>query len=333
MRRAIIISILFGLFASVPSTGFARSGRWDRNAVYTARVAALKKTIAQHPNDPRPLVALAAFYLKPLAPREVAAADGKIRRVMVPLRSERQRSIKDIYAVPWVFRGDPHLAWPLLVRALKLDPNNPEAIREMAMLYRMKHDLDRMQPYMEAALRNNPMDLDMCRLFLDHRTALARVLNDQAAALRTPRTWTEDRPDGRYRVTQNPSRADLERAAQLDRQAQNVRREAIKPLHDLAGRLKNDPRTKTNAAMKSEWYFATAIYLDWIGELNKSAGTAVAALRIDPTNLDALDFIVDILRGTHTYVKMRTYKVILDRWEGADSTPVVIKPEPRGPRR
>ena len=332
MRRAVIIAILFGLAAGGLSTGLARAGKWDRNAVYAARVSVLKQAIAQRPNDPRPLVALAAFYLKPLAPRKVAAADGKIRRVMVPLRNERQRSIKDIYAVPWVFRGDPHLAWPLLVRALKLDPNNPGAIREMAMLYRMKHDLDRMRPYMEAALRNNPMDLDMCRLFLDHRTALARVLNDQAGALLTPRTWTEDRPYGRYRVTQYPSRADRERAAQLDRQAKDVRRKAIRPLHDLSGRLKNDPRTKTNPALKSEWYLATAIYIHWIGELDKSAGTAVAALRIDPTNLDALDYIIDTLRHAHTFSKMRTYKAILDRWEGVDSTPVIIKPKPRGPK-
>jgi hypothetical protein len=74
MRSAIITSILFGLDAGVPPIGLARAGKWDRNAVYAARVSALKQAIAQHPKDPKPLVALAAFYLKPLAPREVAAA-------------------------------------------------------------------------------------------------------------------------------------------------------------------------------------------------------------------------------------------------------------------
>jgi len=128
------VSTLFGLVAGVPSTGLAQSGRWDRNAVYAARVVALKKAIEQHPND-------------------------------------------------------------------------PGAIREKAMLYRMKYDLDRMRPYMEAALR------------------------------------------------------------------------------------------------------------------------------FGPTHLDALDYIVDILRNTYTYGKVRPYKALLDRWECADSTPVIVKSKPRGPRR
>jgi hypothetical protein len=43
MRRAIIMSILFGLLAGLPSTGFTKAGKWDRNAVYAARVAALEQ--------------------------------------------------------------------------------------------------------------------------------------------------------------------------------------------------------------------------------------------------------------------------------------------------
>jgi tetratricopeptide (TPR) repeat protein len=301
--------------------------------VYAAREAELKRAIAARPHAPDALVDLAAFYLKPLAPREVEAADGKVRRVMVPLRPEITPHIKDIYAVPWVFRGDPAAARPLLKQALERQPNHPRAVREMAMLLRMTNNLDAMRPYMEAALKNNPLDLDLCRLYLDHRTALARVLNDQAAALRTPRIWEEDRADGRYRVTQNPSAADLERARQLDDQAQQVRREAIQPLQRLAGALKKDPALETTPAKKSTWYLATAIYLHWIGELEKAAGTAGAALRNDPTNLDALDYIVDILRGTHTKDKLATYKAILDRWTGGDSKPTFLEPKPLRPKR
>jgi hypothetical protein len=107
---------------------------------------------------------------------------------------------------------------------------------------------------------------------------VARSLNDQAAMLRTPRVWEEDRADGRYRVTQHPSPADLERARRLDEQAQQARREAIQPLQRLAGTLKKDPTLETDPAKKSTWYLATAIYYHWIGELEKSAGTAGAAL-------------------------------------------------------
>jgi hypothetical protein len=332
MGRTVAIALLVGLVTGLTALAPAPAVAWDRDAVYAAREAELKVAIARSPNDPQPLVALAAFYLKPLAPRDVAAADGQVRRVMVPLRNEWTGPIKDIYAVPWVFRGDTEAARPLLKRALELDPNNVPAMREMAMLYRMRGDLDRMRPYMEAALRADPMDLDMCRLYLDHRTALARVLDDQAGILRTPRISYEDRADGRYRVTTYPSQADLGRAKQLDAQAQNARRDAIKPLQNLAGALKRDPRSQSVPAWQSKWRLTTAIYFAWIGELEKSAGTAVAALRMDPTNLDALDYIVDTLRLTHTNDKLPTYKAILDRWMGADSQPVIIRAKPRGPK-
>jgi hypothetical protein len=46
-----------------------------------------------------------------------------------------------------------------------------------------------------------------------------------------------------------------------------------------------------------------------------------------------LDFLVDILRGTHTKDKLATYKAILDRWAGADTTPIALKPRTMGPKR
>ena len=62
---------------------------------------------------------------------------------------------------------------PLLKKALELKLNHARAVREMAMLLRMKNNLDAMRPYMEAALKNDSLDLDMCRLYLDHHTAVA----------------------------------------------------------------------------------------------------------------------------------------------------------------
>jgi tetratricopeptide (TPR) repeat protein len=332
MRR-IALAVVLGLAALAPLVAEAQPA-WDRQAVYATREAQLKKTIDARPADAQPLVDLAAFYLKPVAPRDVEAADGVRRRVMVPLRNEWVvEGIKEIYAVPWVFRGDPDLARPLLRRALEINPKHSQAIRESAMLLRMKSNLDGMRPYMEAALGRDPLDLDMCRLYLDHRTAAARVLNDRAVDLRTPRSWEEQRADGRYRVTRNPSPADYARANELDKQAQGARREAIKPLENLARVLKNDPQREADPAKKSKWNLATAVYHHWLGELEQAAGSAGAALRADPTSLDALDFLVDILRGTHTKDKLATYKTILDRWAGADTTPIALKPRTMGPKR
>jgi tetratricopeptide (TPR) repeat protein len=307
---------------------------WSRDAAYAQRVSTLQAAIAARPNDPNALVDLAAFYLKPVAPRTVAAADGQVRTFLVPLRNEViPGGIKNTYAVPWVFRGDTSAAWPLLSKAIALDPRNVRAARELAMYYRMRGDLDRMRPYMEIALRQNPLDLDMCRLYLDHRTGLARVLNDQAVDLRTPRMHEEDRADGRYQVTTLPSAADYARARQLDAQAQDARRDAIGPLQALAKALRDDPARPSTPAKQAKWRLATAVYFQWIGELEKAAGTAGAGLREDPTDLDSLDYLIDILRGTRTTATHAQYKAILDRWMGADSTAVVPAEAPRGPRR
>jgi tetratricopeptide (TPR) repeat protein len=311
----------------------AHAQSWDRDAAYAQRVADLKKRVETNPNDVDALVNLGAFYLKPLAERTVEAADGKVRTFLVPLRNEVTPRIKNIYAVPWVFRGDTSAAWPFLKQAITLDPKHSRAARELAMYYRMRNDLDRMKPYMEQALQADPLDLDMCRLYLDHRTALARVLNDQAGALRTPRVHEEDRADGRYRVTTHPSEADLARAKQLDAQAQDARRDAIKPMTNLARMLKEDPTRETTPAKQAKWRLATAIYFHWIGELDKAAGTAGAGLREDPTNLDCLDYVVDILRGTRTKDKLAQYKAVLDRWGGVDSSPVLVEDKPSGPKR
>ena len=328
-RLNIVLATLLWL-ALVP----AHADVWNRDTVYAGRVAALQAAIAARPNDANALVDLAAFYLKPLAPRTVEAADGQVRTFNVPLRNEIiPEGIKNTYAVPWVFRGNTSAAWPLLTKALAIDPRNARAAREMAMYYRMRGDLDRMKPYMEAALRQNPLDLDMCRLYLDHRTGLARVLNDQAIDLRTPKSHEEDRPDGRYRVTTHPSEADLARANELDRQAQDARRDAIGPLQRLAGALKDDPSRPTTPAKQAKWRLATAVYFQWIGELEKAAGTAAAGLREDPTDLDSLDYVVDLVRGTRTRDKLAEYKAILDRWGGVDSSPTIPEAAPRGPRR
>jgi tetratricopeptide (TPR) repeat protein len=307
---------------------------WDRDAVFAAREAQLKQAIASRPSEAQPLAELAAFYLRPVAPREIEAADGVRRRVLVPLRNEWiVEGIKQTFAVPWVFRGDPDRARPLLARALELQPGHPLAVRESAMMHRMKIDLDRMRPFMEAALRRDPMDLDMCRLYLDHRTAGARTLNDLAAGLRQPVITEEERSDGRYRITRSPSAADYARANEYDRQAQAARREAIIPLNRLAAALKNDPQRAGDPVKEAKWHLASAVYRQWIGELEKSAGSASLALRADPTNLDALDFLVDITRGTRTRDRYAEYKAILDRWSGADSTAIRTAGRRMGPRR
>ncbi|MEP7306613.1 MAG: hypothetical protein ABJA98_13935 [Acidobacteriota bacterium] len=297
-------------FASTP----VRTQVWNRDTVYAQRVAELQRAIAARPTDPNPLLDLGAFYLKPLARRTVEAADGKVRPVDVPLRNEIiPEGIKDTIAASWVFRGDTSAAWPYLAKAIQMDPRNVRAARELAMYYRMPGDFDRMKPYMEAALRANPLDLDMCRLHLDHRTLLAKTGKDLAFDVRQPKVRYEDRGNTRYRIVVEPSAADLAKAAQYERDTVGVRREAVAPLQKLAAVLSADPTRPSTPAKQATWRLATAIYFEWTGELEKAAGTAAAGLREDPTCLDCLDYVIDIVRGTRTVASHAQYKAILDR--------------------
>ena len=299
---------------AVPLVRARTAANWNRDEVYADRVGELKRAIAARPKAPDPLVALGAFYLRPLGPREIRTPDGQPRRVMLPLRDPwRESGGKTVYAAPWVFRGDPIAAKPYLDKALKLNANHLGAIRQTAMRLRMRHNLDAMQPYVRRVLAADPLDLDMARLYLDYHTAAASNLNRQAAALREPRVSYENRADGRYRITTYPSAADKARAAELDAQAQANRRQAVQPLQRLGGALKG------NKAQKQKYDLANAIYYYWIGKLETAAGAVNSALKIDPTNLDALDFMIDLAAGTHTAALRNKWQGLLDGWIGTSA--------------
>lgn len=308
-------------------TGPASADPFDRDAAYRQRVNELQKDIAADPGDADALVALAAFYLNPTVMREVEAADGQVRKCPAPLRSEQVvGGIKEIYAVPWVFRGDVDAAMPLLHRAVGIDPKHHNAHRQLALAYRMKEDVVTMQQHVLKALEINPHDLMMARLHMDFHVVQAALCNQEAARLRTPHTYEEERADGIYEVTVWPSEADKAQAAQLDAKAQEHRRESIKPMRNLMLVTKGKPEYKNTHDM------ANAMYYHWIGELGTAGGAAKAALAADPTDLVALDYLIDLTRGTHTPDLYQQYKAIRDRWAGADTKVERVSPPSRGPR-
>lgn len=289
---------------AIPLVQARQAKNWNREKVYSQREMELKRLVSASPGNPDALVALAQFYLRPLATRQVVDQKGKFKNVLLPLRDEwREFGGKSVYAVPWVFRGDPDLARPLLKRALKMNPNHHGAMRAYAMTLRMKHDLDRMQPYVKRALAIQAIDLDMARLYLDYYTSGARVLNDQAAQLREPSVRYEDRADGRYKITTPASAADKAKAKELDRQAQDWRRQAPMALKRVA------EATKRNPSQKITYDLANAVYYHWLGELERSGGAIKSALKLDPYNFDAIEMMIDLATGAHT-------SDLRDKWKG-----------------
>ena len=289
---------------AIPLVQARQAKNWNREEVYANRETELKRLVSASPGNPDPLVALGQFYLRPLATRQVTDQIGKTKEVLLPLRDEwRESGGKSVYAVPWVFRGDPDLARPLLKHALKMNPNHHGAMRAYAMVLRMKHDLDRMQPYVKRALAIQAIDLDMARLYLDYYTSGARVLNDQATQLREPSVRYENRADGRYKITTPASASDLAEADRLDRQAQDWRRQAPVALKRVAS------GTKGNRSKKITYDLANAVYYHWLGELEQSGGAIKSALKEDTYNFDAIEMMIDLATGTHT-------SDLRDKWKG-----------------
>lgn len=344
-------SRLRGAADRMPGSAGSGASGWDRDAVYRAREAGLKQAIAAHPNDPDALVALASFYLRPLAPRVVQAADGKVHRVMVPLRNQIRPTMK--YAVDisplnfWMFRGDPQAAYPLLQKALALDPHDARAIREMAMLYRQEQDLVHMRPYMEAALENDPTDLDMVRLYMDYQRGLALQLQSEAGALEGGHHSETEGPcvgGGQCRILHDspPTPAELARAHQLEAQAKQARQDAYNRLESFARALSNDPQVNSDPRKAAEWAMASALRAAWLGDWNDAVGTAIKALRYDPTYLDALDLATTVLRyavPSGNAQNLQDFKAahdryiaLLDLWNGGDSTPIEVPFTKRGTR-
>jgi hypothetical protein len=107
MRRiglAVVLTVGLTLAPLVAATEQA----WDRHAVFAAREAQLKQAIENRPADPQPLVDLAAFYLKPVAPRDVEAAAGSPTRRCGRTRRAWTRSISS-----WTSRAGriPKTSW------------------------------------------------------------------------------------------------------------------------------------------------------------------------------------------------------------------------------
>lgn len=219
---------LLAVIATAPS--FFAATSWDLQAAYHAREAALKAAVEARPKNVQALLDLAAFYLRPAAPREVRTMDGSIRTVMVPLKPARRIAVTRLIDNLWTFNGDPDLAKPLLDRAVQLDGRNPAVLRLVAYYLRMKDALGSIEDYLTPAMAADPQDLDLIHIYFDWQMELARQLNEQAEMLRAPTWLTERRGDRLYKVLTPAGPGAVAQANDLDAQADKCRTEAIRPV-------------------------------------------------------------------------------------------------------
>lgn len=141
--------------------------------------------------------------------------------------------------------------------------------------------------------RNNP---DALRLYAKFRVMRANQMSNEAAMLRQERCSTsrsEQDLGDRIRVTETttcipPSPADLQRAAQLDAQAAELRRRA---------------RAAMEAAIKAtkgtvEGYLIQADLHLWDGDLDVAQADLQQAVKLDPKSLEAQDQLVQFYART-----------------------------------
>lgn len=314
-----------GLVIALALTGRTLAAdNWDVAAAYQAREASLKAEVTAKPDDAQPLLDLAWFYMRPAAPREVRTMDGDTRTVMVPLRPARRIAVTRIIDNLWTYNGDPDLAKPLLEKALQLDAKNPAVLRQVAYYLRMKDALGSIEEYLKPAMQADSGDLDMVHIYFDWQMEMARQLNEQAEMLRQP-TWLTEQRWGRTEKVLTPASPAAEAdARELDAKADMCRSEAVRPLLELIHVLKNDPKLETDGKLRAKYFMAHTIYYYWKGQQNISAQAAGEALKADPTNADAVMYIV---YGFAPFKQQPPYKALLEEWTGRP----VAEPDQRQP--
>jgi hypothetical protein len=219
---------------------------------------------------------LTGFLVRPTISSEVAI-DGKTVAASIPC-------------------GQPDLdtASHLLAAVLRAHPTNLRALEQSALLLSLQGNTDAMISVVNAALNAGSLDPDLVRLNLNYCTSLADQDLDKSRQLRT--AWTSSSPgvvNGKsitHIHTHTPTADDLNEADRLEQESKTLRVQAHNPL----ARLINSTQNKSDPITKATNAIAWAEHWEWLGENQKAVGAAVAAVEAQPTNLAALDYLIEL---------------------------------------
>ena len=181
-------------------------------------------------------------------------------------------------------------------RALALDGRHVAATMQKARALTALKQYDQAEALADQVLKLAGSNPDALRLYARFRAARANQMSAEAAGLRQERctssTHDETRSDGVYRVTRTtcypPTQADLQRAAQLDAQAADLRRRA---------------RAAMEAAIKAtkgtvEGFLIQADLHLWDNQLDAAQAALQAAVKLDPKSLEAQEELAQFYART-----------------------------------
>lgn len=265
--------------------------RYDE--LYQDHVRVLNEAVQENPKSPDKLVALAAYMVEEADNRGEKVEP---RRELQPYRFQESREKELQQAI--------HIA----DQALALNAKHVGAMMQKALALTALKQYNQAEKLADQALNLAGDHPDALRLYAKFRALRANQLSNEAAGLRQERcvssSHDETRSDGVYRVTTTtcypPSQADLNRAAQLDALAADLRRRAKAAL-EIAAKV-------TRGTV--DGYLILADLALWSGKAAEAEGYLVQAVNVDQTSLEAQDRLVQHYAQTGQQDKAEEQRLI-----------------------
>ncbi len=247
--------------------------RYDE--IYQDRVRVLEDAVRDNPKNQDKLVDLATYLVEEADNRgEKVEPRRELQtyRFQVSREKELQRAIQ------------------LSDQALALNGKHVAAMMQKALALtalKQYNEADKLADHALELAGNNP---DALRLYAKFRAMRANQMSAEAAGLRQERcsssSHEETRSDGVYRVTATtcypPSQADLNRAAQLDVLAAELRRRARAAMEKAASVTKGTV----------DGFLILADLALWDGKTAEAQGYLEQAVKLDPKSLEAQERLV-----------------------------------------
>lgn len=247
--------------------------RYDE--IYQDRLRVLEDAVRDNPKNPDKLVDLVTYI--------VEEADNRGEKV------EPRRELQ-LYRFQESREKELKRAIEQADRALTLNAKHVGAIMQKAVALTELKQYNQADKLADQALElagNNP---DALRLYAKFRAMRANQMSAEAAGLRQERcsssSHDETRSDGVYRVTATtcypPSQADLQRAAQLEALAAELRHRARAALEKAAKVTKGTV----------DGFLILADLALWEGKTAEAQANLEQAVKLDPKSLEAQDRLV-----------------------------------------
>lgn len=278
--------------------------RYDE--IFQDRVRVLENAVRDNLNNPDQLVDLATYLVEEADNRgEKVEPRRELQtyRFQVSREKELQRAIQ------------------LSDQALALNGKHVAAMMQKALALTVLKQYNEADKLADQALNlagNNP---DALRLYARFRAMRANQMSGEAASLRQERcsssSHDENRSDGVYRVTTTtcypPSQADLNRAAQLDAMAAELRRRARAAMQNAAKVTKGTV----------DGLLILADLALWDGKAAEAQGYFEQAVKLDPKSLEAQDRLVQHYAQTGQQEKAEEQRLIAANLIQATAAPLL----------